>query len=640
MAEGKELALLHLRIGKHIQDMEDKNEREEYILVAADHFNRGSCLLVHEMERLELMELNLEASAHAKKRAGINLMADYLQRAIALSQERDWAQNYELVLELHTRAAEAEFTRGQFEASAARVATVITNAKNLEDVMRARFVRMQMFGAQRRFRDAIKEARRLLLQLGERVPRVNAITFLVELNKTKSLVGAMSDADFVNLAPISEDRHRWIALIVQAASVYGWNSDPDFAGFMFLRLMRVTLTYGCCQATPFAYAGYGLLIAGMGQEKDGFRFADLAMAMVKDKASEPAVKLVCNVFLFHMERPAHASLDPLLSAYRVGLETGEILFGSLALCAYSTLYIYCGLPLEPFISDMRNFGSQLRICGQDLSLAYILPVLQLALNLTGKAKDPLSLTWDSCREENIFGDNLTLDEDSSANLFMLYAQMFNAYLLGDLVVAKHAAAMARGRSVTGTHFSNAFHAFLDGMVYLALYKMSKRKRFLKNADRVIRKLTAMAEKQCLNCPAMLHLLEAEKKSLTGNKRDTKAAYDVAIQQFTRSGFVHLAALANERAGEFMGDCCDEFWEEFYISKAIALYDEWGAIVKTKAMAKKYSFVSCGALSQVVSINFRGRPQFCDDDSNDVLFDEDEELSMVHVPELPSTRFFL
>ena len=106
MASSKEVALLHLRIGKYIQE----EEEDQFILEAADQLNRGSLLLVHEMERLELIELNLDVSAHANKRGGINLMSSYLEKAVSLVKDHDWVKSYDLVLEVFNRSAEAEAT--------------------------------------------------------------------------------------------------------------------------------------------------------------------------------------------------------------------------------------------------------------------------------------------------------------------------------------------------------------------------------------------------------------------------------------------------------------------------------------------------------------------------------------------------
>jgi hypothetical protein len=246
-----------------------------------------------------------------------------------------------------------------------------------------------------------------------------------------------------------------------------------------------------------------------------------------------------------------------------------------------------GLPLLPFINEMRRVGAQLRFCGQDLSLAYILPMLQLALNLTGNSADPLSLTWDACKGESMYSSNVTFLPDSPSALFLHYAQLLIAYILNDLDLAEEASKAANYGLLTGTHFSQSFHIFLDALLYISLYREKKKKHYWRTANRLIDKFAELSRRQPINCLGMLVFLQAEELSLKKDKDYVKEAYDDAISHLMQGEFVHLAAIANERAGEFMARRGDLFWAQTYMSRAFTLYDEWGAVVKSNQLLRQH-----------------------------------------------------
>ena len=584
MANEKEVALLHLRIGKYIQEMDD----DQYLLDAADQLNRGSLLLVHEMERLELIELNLEVSPLASKRGGINLMTDYLEKAVSLVKERDWTRSYNLALEVHTRSAEAEATRGRFDKCDARISTVLQYAKSPDDTIRARFVRLQILGTQGYIRLALLESRKLLAELGERLPASNRVSLLLEFKRARRLVQCKTDADLESLPPITDSKLLWIAKILNTASLFAWDFDPTCASILFMRLFSHSLVNGCCESTPYGYASYGTFAANMGFEDEGSRFADLALRVVKDKADYPTAALVVYQNLNHLKHTFRDGLKPLLATHKLGLEIGNLHIVALGFTAYTMIYHLCGQPLGPLADCHRNFGSQLHLCGQEVSLAYTLPSLRFALNLLGETDNPLLLSLDACKEQLDFCKGLNLYESAASQTCRHYLQAFSAYILGDLELAGDALHRTKLAKLPVSHVSNIFHSFIDGLVNLALYRKTGKKKFRRMATRATTWIAKLAEKQPQNCTGMHLLLQAEQESATStDKKRLRRLYLDAINNFDQAGFLHFAAIANERAGECMGRCDDDYRKQKYMCKARDLYQAWGAIVKVKSMEGKY-----------------------------------------------------
>ena len=95
------------------------------------------------------------------------------------------------------------------------------------------------------------------------------------------------------------------------------------------------------------------------------------------------------------------------------------------------------------------------------------------------------------------------------------------------------------------------------------------------------------------------------------------AYDEAIKSAARSGFTNHEALANERAGLFVVDFRETNKKakddnavadvaEQYISRAMALYREWGAKAKAEQLEQHFPQLKPSELTQGSNIKARRR----------------------------------
>lgn len=84
------------------------------------------------------------------------------------------------------------------------------------------------------------------------------------------------------------------------------------------------------------------------------------------------------------------------------------------------------------------------------------------------------------------------------------------------------------------------------------------------------------------------LLEAELWAYKGKHYLAKNDYEAGTVLAARGGFIHDAALANERYAEFLLDEMDDKESAVYkLKEAIKLYSEWGAHAKAEQLSRKY-----------------------------------------------------
>lgn len=336
-----------------------------------------------------------------------------------------------------------------------------------------------------------------------------------------------------------------------------------------------------------------------GDVKESYRFGQLALKMRTSREIIPSSCPLTYMNCVHLQRPLSTGLEPLLSAYRVGLETGDLFFGSISLSCYCLVYLASGLPLRPFAKDMRRFGRQLNICRQALPLAFLCPSYQLALNLLGASDNPNDLSVDSIarHQAECFSDSMlaTLDADDASNLYLLYLGVFNAYLHEDLELMESKFRLIgnlKERRFGGLHGMNYVLVLLDGLGGLWMCRTKGQSRKGKKlADNAIKELKSMVKTHPVNSINLLDLLKAEKTARKVPQTMAKEQWDRVISQFSRTGHIHYSAISNELAGKYMLDVGDNERAEYYLHAAARLYTEYGALIKVQKLKTAYDFLS-------------------------------------------------
>ena len=201
----------------------------------------------------------------------------------------------------------------------------------------------------------------------------------------------------------------------------------------------------------------------------------------------------------------------------------DTMCGTICMSVYAHVFFFSGLSLATLATDMRQFAYQLKLCQQNLALAFVIPCEQLALNLSGQTEDPIDVSPESMKRDlESYHDELFNETSTSEDVplsMALYFKAFSAYLFNDLDVAKETIDKLLARKtkrLDGTQIMNIFFAFVDGIVSFALIRSNKRKagKYRALAKASMKELGRYAKKRSLNVAGLLSLLLAEKASLS------------------------------------------------------------------------------------------------------------------------------
>lgn len=585
----EERNMLHLVIGRNLLNRAESAGTDADIFAAADQMNRGRAALVDSEGQLKLSEINLQAGRKAAASSAFVPAAAYFKTGIELLGNSRWdCQRYNLSLELLSNLAEMEYCNGNFEETEKLAKEIFFHGKSFSDKFLAYMSLIKSAGAQGETRQALKIGLEVLAHLGEPLPgSVTKTVIIRELTKTKLLIWGKSDKYFSMLAGMKDASKINAMQVLSLMFAYAYLVKKEYVPIVAFRMMQISVRYGACRETAFAYSIYGLILSGvLGDVSGGHRFGRLALTLLdRFDAKEWFAHVYALVFYGIMHRCEHLSmtLEPLLRGYRVGLEAGDNEYSMHCAYDFASHSFQVGRSLKSLEEDMRAFCLQMTEYKQDTVRALTAPFWQCVLNLMGRSENLLELTGEAMDQDQLILESTQAGHDLV--LAEIYInRMMLAYLFCDYELAREMSKNSKNAAkvAPGLHLV-CVQAFYHSLTLIALARQSNRQNAGRRAHKIAKSMRKWAKHSPGNCLHKSLLLKAELLSLKKNMRATKSAYEEAISAATSSGFVHEAALVYERAGTFYLGLGEQILASQHLARAHHLYLEWGATAKADAL---------------------------------------------------------
>lgn len=286
---------------------------------------------------------------------------------------------------------------------------------------------------------------------------------------------------------------------------------------------------------------------------------------------------------------------------------------------YANLYIAVGLPLNPFVDDLKQFLEQLELYSQNQSIAILLCFYQMSLNLTGRSQSYLSGfrindDGEAMQFENYYLRYIDGSDQGVTFANLKFATLLLSYIFQDTEELKHWFLMRKSQRdvISSTHFIYLYATMFSGLAAFSIYRSTRQTLYFRKALSSISILKALSKKAGINILPLKYLLLAERRSFTkDNVEAIRKSYDEAITSAARCGLIHLEAIACERAGDFLDARKDSYWSQSYYERAIERYAEWGAVSKADTLSAKNDGNLEGKTErrESVSIAVRGKRRY-------------------------------
>jgi predicted ATPase/GAF domain-containing protein/tRNA A-37 threonylcarbamoyl transferase component Bud32 len=586
---------IHLKIGRLLWKNTLPEELPEKIFKIVDHLNVGHRLITYQPERNEIARLNLLAGQKAKAANAYEAALKYLKIGQELLAQKSWQNNYDLTLTLYSEAAEVAYLSGDCEQMEHFASVVLQQAQNLLDKVKVYQVKLEAYQAQNKELEVIQVALPVLKNLGLTFPESPQLADIQqELATTQTNLANKQIEDLINLPQMSDPEKLAAMKITSSLFSSIYIAAPQFLPILVTKQVNLSIQSGNTALSAFAYVNYGLILCGVLEELEkGYKFGRLALNIADKFHAKGLIPKIIAVFygtISIWKEPIKTSLKLLQSAYQIGLEMGDLYYGTTCAYIYSFHSAFVGKELSELASEIATYDLALSKLKQQNTLNYLKIYGQTVLNLMGKSENPCYLIGESYDEEIML--NLHLEASDRYALCALYVnKLFLCYLFGEYHQAVDNATVAQQYldGATATLLIPLFH-FYDSLAHLAVYDSLtslEQQQILERVRANQQKMQKWADRAPTNYLHKFYLVEAEQHRIQGCYVEAMDYYDRAIAVAEKNEYLNEEALANELAAKFYLDWGKVRIAKTYLNEALYLYSLWDATAKVQDLETKY-----------------------------------------------------
>ena len=583
---------VHLQIGHNLLVKTLPEQLSDKLFEIVDHLNYGLGLITNQAERNKIAKLNLMAGQKAKAAIAHGTAKIYLEIGREWLAASSWQINYDLTLALYTETTEVAYLCGEFERVEYWAAIVLQQAKTVLDIVKVYEVKIETAFAQNQLLESIDTALQVLQQLGIRFPEKP--TQLDTQNKLDMIMSHFSEMPIEDLCYLPEmtDLNQLAAMrILSRITISAYFAAPDLVSLLLSKQINLSIQYGNAFISPFVYSSFGgLILCGVVSNiESGYQFGQLALRMLSQSRThvlKARTLFVVNFFIRHWKEHVREIAEPLLEAYRSGLETGDLEFAAYAPYAYCLQGVIVGKELTELEREMRTYAEAIRRqVQQKTGLIHIQLLQQTVLNLMGHSVTPTCLIGEAYNEEK-----QPQHELNRVSIFLeSFCKLVLCYLFSEYDQAvEHSARAEIHLSQIGVTPTVPVYCLYNSLTRLAVYpRSSAQEKILKNVALSQKKMKQWAHCAPMNCLHKYHLVEAEKARVLGHFSEAEEFYEQAIQGASKNEYIQEEALAYELAAKHYLSRGREKFAQLYMKEAHHCYERWGATAKVKDLETRY-----------------------------------------------------
>jgi len=624
----EERAAVHLQVGRTLLENLPTDQSEQNLFAVVDHLNFGMEWMMECSEREELALLNLIAGRKAKASAAYGPAFKHFKTGTILLTESGWSDQYELILALSVEAAEAAYLCANFAEMEHLVDTVLQRASILLDKVKIYEVKIQALAAQNQLREAVQMALMVLRLLGVHFPDKPQkwhtfwwfwkakLGLDVTRNRLVTEPGALVTSapainhrartirELINLPKMTDPKLLAVMRILSALYAVSYKAMPELLPLTVFKQVLLSIQRGNAPESAFAYSAYGALLCILERDIEaGTQFGELALNLVERfqaKELAPRILVIVNTRIKHWYQPLKQSLQPLLTAYQLGLETGEIEFAVMAVNAYGYLACCTGKDLISLEKELSAYNQALNHLRHEGGMRLNRLLHQMVLNLlapnTPDSSSPDTLNGNCFKEEEMLPQLLQTNDQMTLGLLYVN-KLILSYLFGqyDRAVINARRAQHYLAGMSGLYFTPLFY-FYDSLAQLAVYttissdyKMQrwyKQQRILRQVADNQRQMKRWTSRAPVNYLHKYYLVEAERARVLGKNNLAREYYHKAIATAQQHEYLNEEALAYELTARFYQARKERQLAHYYFRNAYHAYQRWGATAKLRELEKR------------------------------------------------------
>ena len=590
---------LHLKAGRRIIAQPDDMAGETRLFDIAAHMMIAAPLLVNEKEKLSTAELILQAGTQAKLSTAFADAAEFLDFAVTLLPENIWQIQPELAIEVYFQCAESYSLCGQYEKAEELYKILEKHIERTEDQLRLCDIKVKQYHFQARFAEAVDIEFQALDLMGVIIPQDDEALMPFFGEEMGKIIAGLDGNSPETLLQNKENNDvlftRKLELLSDLFADSYLIGRGLLCGATATLMARLSMENGNNPMAAVSYINFASTVCSIGDDYPmGYAFGKLAIELAEKYADPTTQNYIFHVFALavnHWNNPLQTSHDYWSKAAKLALASGSPYVGYVFLQLAHVMFA-SGQNLQEVEAQIKRSKQFLKNAGLDAIVTLLsLIVQQPVKHLRGKTHTFESLNSD------LFDTEFLLKEFKELPFFSgsLYYSMLRVACLSDKII-NYDTLKEWITVIENTQQGQIMLA--DSFFYYALLLIDCRdaypkdnknqKRCQEAIDEAIRKMENWATLCPHNFGHKLALLKAENIHNFTQIAMLMDIFDESISKALEHSFIHDAALAAERAGEFWIARNKPFIAKSYIEQASIYYSRWGATAKVDHLHHKFS----------------------------------------------------
>ena len=585
----------HRKLGRTFIENSPTDQTEGMIFEIVGQLNRALDLISDESEKAELAKMNLMAGMRVKNSSAYDAAFMYFQSGLRVLGEEGWTKYYDTSLNLHREITEAAYLTARFDEMEKFASIVLKEARTLLDKIKVYEIKIQSFIALNNRVSAVEIALPVLALLGEKFPEDPGFLELsVDFLKTKAILFQYNTKELADLREMTDPYKLAVMRIISSVVSAAYTVRPSLFPMMLFRMVRLTVKYGIAPQSVLAFAGYALVLcAKIGAIGLAQNFADLALELIKRhefKEGYARTIFVVNSFIRIRSEPLRDGLKPLMAAYRIGLDVGDLEYAALAGAFYCTQGFAAGRELVELEKDLDLYSKAIGKLKQQTTEYLTRLYHQSVLNLMGRSENNCLLVGDAYNENELLPLMLELNERSIILATYIHKLML-CYLFHEYESAlKHALVVEEFLDGAQGTVLVPLAMLYGSLVRLAVFGSSNEKdkgTILKKVAKNQRLLATWSDTAPMNYLNKYYLVEAERSRILKDYHQAADHFETAIRLAREHEYLNEEGLAFELAANFYVSTGKTITARAYMQEAVYCYSKWGSIAKVRYLEDNY-----------------------------------------------------
>lgn len=584
---------VHFLIGRNLLKKSTEKEQDKNIFDIVNHFNNALDLIKTKQVKEKIVSLNVISAKKAKQAAAFQFAYHYAATGLSLLSQETWTENYPLMLEVSTQAAETAYLVTDFAKVEELSDVILQNAKLLLDKMRIYEIKISALFIKGKLNLAVDEGLKILKELGCGIPRKpSKRQLLVTFLKIKWLFLGKDIMKFSELPEMTDSHKLSIMSMLFIVSLSAFFIEPELFGYMGLRMTVLSIKYGNSVLSILAYTACIFFFTILNDFKTANQLAKLSTFLSEKynaKTERSISEILMASVLYPRTRNLNRALPVLWQAFQTGLEsTLYVEFAWQSLGAYVIYSHMAGKELSSLIDLIKKYYAytkEHRLNTQRILFAFFIGFLtDVRYGSSCKISDKkwhlnYLQAFDELKKSN-----------NQVSVSALYADLaFFHYTYGYYDLAFDELKFVNVESINFLYVRAIYH-LTNSLLNLTIYPTANKKKqrqILRTARKDLKLLKKWSKYGSVNFLNKYYMLAAELARIEGNQSKAEEYYNKAIKLSQKNTYINEEALATELAGKYYVSIAAKKFAKVYLTDAYYCYLKWGCVGKVEQIKEEY-----------------------------------------------------